>query len=155
MRDYVDYQGPGFEGLATSDKQHLRLGSNVCRWPISKGMVINLLSYGGFLNHRGTPIHHPFEFRIFHEIDQSFLDTPIYGTPHIPSLDFLCFFQPMVFGLPCFHHKPTSYWGSLMETHPKPNWAPRSSTACTNWTWSSCILILRASVHPTEQVLNS
>ena len=35
--------------------------------------------YGGFLSHRGTPSHHPFEGSYL--TNQLFLSTPIYGTP--------------------------------------------------------------------------
>ena len=38
-------------------------------------------SYGGFLRHGGTPSHHPFLFRIFHEINHPAIVFFPHGTP--------------------------------------------------------------------------
>ena len=45
---------------------------------------------------RGTPSHHPFDFRMFHEINHPAIGVPNYGNPHMCSL----MFQGPTFNLP-------------------------------------------------------
>ena len=45
--------------------------------------MIHKNSYGDFLSHRGTPVHHSFLVRVFHEINHPLLGTSISGNLHM------------------------------------------------------------------------
>ena len=48
---------------------------------------IRINGIGGFQSHRGTPSYHQFLIDvIFHEMNQPFWDTSIYGNPHIQNV---------------------------------------------------------------------
>ena len=52
---------------------------------------IRINGIGGFQSHGGTPSYHPFLIDgIFHEINQPFWDTSIYGNPHIQNVKNSC-----------------------------------------------------------------
>ena len=59
---------------------------------------IRINGIGGFHSHGGTPSYHPFLIDgIFHEINQPFWDTSMYGNPHIQNVKIpakvTCFLQ--------------------------------------------------------------
>ena len=50
-----------------------------------RGMAISWAQNGGFQSHGGTPVHHPFFFEIFHEINHPSIGVPTFMKTPISS----------------------------------------------------------------------